>query len=120
MSITIDDLGGTSEVARLAGVAPPSVTAWRKRGIPPERCPAIERGLLGKFTCEQMCPQARWVRVPDAAWPHPAGRPLLDVVPSGQPTAGEGNDEQGGEAVHAGNVGASGSAGNLSLAEMSE
>ncbi|MFG6413819.1 YdaS family helix-turn-helix protein [Roseateles sp. DC23W] len=80
MSITIDDLGGTSEVARLARVAPPSVTAWRKRGIPPERCPDIERGLAGKFVCEQICPDTRWVRVPDPDWPHPKGRPCIDVA----------------------------------------
>lgn len=81
MSYDIDQLGGTVAVARMAGVAPPSVTAWRQRRIPADRCPDIERGSAGKATCEQLRPDVRWHRVPDAAWPwHPAGRPLIDVA----------------------------------------
>jgi hypothetical protein len=30
----IDALGGTSEVARLCDIKPPSVSDWRKHGIP--------------------------------------------------------------------------------------
>lgn len=30
----IDALGGTSETARLCEVQPPSVSEWRKKGIP--------------------------------------------------------------------------------------
>jgi DNA-binding transcriptional regulator YdaS (Cro superfamily) len=33
----IDRLGGTSEVAKLFGIKPPSVCRWRKSGIPPAR-----------------------------------------------------------------------------------
>jgi hypothetical protein len=33
----IDALGGTSEVARLCRVKPPSVSEWRTNGIPPAR-----------------------------------------------------------------------------------
>lgn len=33
-SIIIDRLGGTSETARLCEVKPPSVSEWRKTGIP--------------------------------------------------------------------------------------
>lgn len=81
MQITIDDLGGTVRVAKMAGVEAPSVTAWRKRGIPADRCPSLERGTDGRYTCEQLRPDLRWIRVPDADWPwHPAGRPLLDVA----------------------------------------
>jgi DNA-binding transcriptional regulator YdaS (Cro superfamily) len=80
MNFDLDTIGGTVAVARMAGVAPPSVTGWRKRGIPPERCPSIERGSEGRVLCEQMRPDIAWHRVPDADWPwHPAGRPLLDV-----------------------------------------
>jgi len=32
--IVIDALGGTSEVARLCDIQPPSVSEWRHRGIP--------------------------------------------------------------------------------------
>ena len=63
----------------MVGVTPPSVIDWRGR-IPKERCPAIERETAGKFTCEAMRPDVSWVRVRDAAWPHPKGRPLIDVT----------------------------------------
>jgi hypothetical protein len=33
----IDALGGTAEVARICNVRPPSVSEWRKNGIPPAR-----------------------------------------------------------------------------------
>lgn len=33
----IDALGGTAAVARLCKVKPPSVSDWRKEGIPPAR-----------------------------------------------------------------------------------
>lgn len=33
----IDKLGGTAEVARLCEVKPPSVSEWRKDGIPAAR-----------------------------------------------------------------------------------
>lgn len=33
-NIIIDRLGGTSETARLCEVKPPSVSEWRKTGIP--------------------------------------------------------------------------------------
>lgn len=33
----IDALGGTSEVARLCEVRPPSVSEWRRTGIPKSR-----------------------------------------------------------------------------------
>jgi DNA-binding transcriptional regulator YdaS (Cro superfamily) len=81
MTYDIDLLGGTVKVARMAGVAAPSVTAWRKRGIPADRCPAIEQNSAGKATCEQLRPDVSWHRVADIAWPwHPNGRPLIDVA----------------------------------------
>lgn len=33
----IDGLGGTGEVARLCEIEPPSVSEWRKKGIPNAR-----------------------------------------------------------------------------------
>lgn len=67
-------------VSKMTGVAPPSVTAWRGRGIPAERCPDIERALAGRVTCDELRPDVRWQRVPDASWPHPDGRPCIDVA----------------------------------------
>lgn len=90
MTYDLDQIGGTVAVARMAGVAPPSATAWRKRGIPPDRCPAIERGSAGKATCEQLRPDVTWHRVPDADWPwHAAGRPLIDVTRQSVPACGQ-------------------------------
>lgn len=36
-NLIIDRLGGTSEVARLCEIEPPSVSDWRKYGIPKGR-----------------------------------------------------------------------------------
>jgi DNA-binding transcriptional regulator YdaS (Cro superfamily) len=80
MDQVIDRLGGSSAVARIVGVKSPSVTEWRRRGIPADRCPALERASEGKVTCEEMRPDVVWHRVPDAEWPHPQGRPLIDVA----------------------------------------
>lgn len=75
----IDQLGGPTAVARMCGVKPPSVLEWRKRGIPQERCPDIERATAGQWRCEQLRPDVVWVRVPDPLWPHADGRPCIDV-----------------------------------------
>ena len=76
----IDNLGGTSAVARMAGVSPPTAHAYRYRGIPPERCPAIERATQGAHTVEALRPDVAWSRIADPSWPHPAGRPVIDVA----------------------------------------
>jgi len=93
MQHVIDQLGGPAAVARMVGCKPPSVIEWRKRGIPADRCPNIERASAGKVTCEQLRPDAAWHRVPDADWPwHPQGRPLIDVaraLPPATPGAGD-------------------------------
>ena len=76
----IDQLGGPAAVARMVGCKPPSVIEWRKRGIPAERCPQIERATTGAVTCAALRPDVAWTRVPDPDWPHAAGRPLIDVA----------------------------------------
>lgn len=52
----------------------------RRRPTPSERCPAIERASEGRITVEQLRPDVCWLRVPDPHWPHPAGRPCIDVA----------------------------------------
>lgn len=75
------DKVSVTELAQMTGVKPPSVTEWRVRGIPRERCPFIERGTKGAYTCEQLRPDVSWHRVPDPSWPwHIDGRPLIDVT----------------------------------------
>ena len=72
---------GVSELALMAGVRPPSVSGWRGAGVPKERCPAIERGTSGRYQCEQLRPDVRWVRIPDPDWRwHADGRPCIDVA----------------------------------------
>lgn len=76
----IDQLGGVSAVARVCGVSAPTAHAYRQRGIPPERCPAIERATQATVTVETLRPDVHWARIPDPAWPHPAGRPVIDIA----------------------------------------
>lgn len=80
MDALIDELGGTCAVANMTGVKAPSVCGWRKRGIPAERCPAIERATHGAVPVERLRPDVKWVRVADPQWPDSRGRPLLDVA----------------------------------------
>lgn len=51
-----------------------------RRKLPSGHCPAIERATNGAVTVEHLRPDVRWVRVPDPNWPHPAGRPCIDVA----------------------------------------
>lgn len=67
-------------MARLVNCKAPSVIEWRKRGIPAERCPAIERATQGAHTVEALRPDVSWIRIPDSTWPHPAGRPAIDIA----------------------------------------
>lgn len=76
--ITVSNLGGPSLVAKALGLAAPTVHGWKL--IPEARCPDIERWKNGEVTVEQMRPDKKWRRIPDPAWPHPEGRPLLDVA----------------------------------------
>jgi len=79
MSTLIASLGGPTAVARMLGIKAPSVIGWGDRP-PPDRCPAIERATAGRVPCEQLRPDVRWQRVPDPDWPHPEGRPCIDVA----------------------------------------
>lgn len=84
MSDLIKDLGGPAAVARAIGIRSPSVIDWRGR-VPPLRRPDLERAMYPKVTVEQLGDDVRWQRVPDPDWPHPGGRPCLDVAaPSGE------------------------------------
>lgn len=79
-----DERGAVRAFASRLGVPPPLLSQWmssdKPRKVPRERCPSIERATDGRVTVEQMRPDVAWVRVPDAAWPHPAGRPCIDVA----------------------------------------
>ena len=70
-----------SSIAFAIGAHSPDVSRWAAglRAVPNERCAAIEQLTAGVVTCEEMRPDIAWVRVPDPAWPHPGGRPAIDV-----------------------------------------
>jgi DNA-binding transcriptional regulator YdaS (Cro superfamily) len=79
MSDIIKDLGGPTAVARMLGIKAPSVVGWGGR-IPVERRVAIERAAYPRFTVESAGDDVMWQRIPDPEWPHPEGRPCIDVA----------------------------------------
>lgn len=74
--------GGVARLAEQIGVHPVLVSQWANgvRPIPAERCPAIERATDGAVVVEEMREDVIWVRVSDADWPHPNGRPCIDAA----------------------------------------
>lgn len=86
MSTPLSDIGTPTEIARMLGIKVPSVIGWNGRP-PAERCPALERGTDARFTVEQLRPDITWTRVPDPDWPHPEGRPCIDVAAPAKATA---------------------------------
>ena len=58
-----------------------------RRPLPAEHCPGIERATAARVPCEQLRPDITWLRVPDPEWPHPGGRPCIDVAPPAKPAA---------------------------------
>lgn len=79
MKNLINELGGPSAVARMLNIKAPSVLGWGGR-VPAERCPGIELAMAGKVTVEEIRPDVAWRRFSDPEWPHPAGRPCIDVM----------------------------------------
>lgn len=75
-------VGGQAALARLIGARQQQVWNWAnlQRQVPAERANAIERATDGRIQVEQLRPDVRWVRVPDPSWPHPGGRPCIDVA----------------------------------------
>lgn len=78
------EIGGQSALAKRLGCTPPMVNQWLRsvRPIPRESAAEIERITGGKVSCEDLLPNVAWVRVPDPDWPHPGGRPCVDVAAS--------------------------------------
>lgn len=75
-------VGGPASLARAVQVSPPMVTQWLRgiRSVSPDRCPQIERATRGAVQVEALRPDVAWSRIPDADWPHPDGRPVIDVA----------------------------------------
>ncbi len=74
--------GRQSAIALVIECQPQLVWQWSRgvRAVPQERCPAIERATEGNVTADELRPDIRWARVPDPNWPHPDGRPTIDVA----------------------------------------
>jgi hypothetical protein len=79
MNDPINDLGGPTAVAKMLCIKAPSVVQWKGR-IPAERRVDLERVAYPKFWVERAGDDVRWQRVPDPEWPHPDGRPCIDVA----------------------------------------
>lgn len=82
--------GAAAKLAKLLDVPPALISQWtadeRPRQVPAPRCVAIELATDGAVTCEEMRPDVLWVRMRDRKWPHPKGRPLVDLrIPATKP-----------------------------------
>jgi DNA-binding transcriptional regulator YdaS (Cro superfamily) len=58
------------------------VSQWKtgERPVSLVHCGAIERETAGVVSVQELRPDVSWHRIPDASWPHPGGRPLVDVA----------------------------------------
>ena len=72
--------GRAAALSRQTGFSPIMISLYRarRRGVPPAKCPIIERLSGAQVTCEELRPDLPWARLPDPSWPHPQGRPVLD------------------------------------------
>jgi DNA-binding transcriptional regulator YdaS (Cro superfamily) len=86
----IDLLGGTTAVARLLGVRPPSVHEWRSKGMPRDKrvliAVDIERKTAGRLRRWHTCPDD-WHRI----WPELIGTEGAPMFVATQPTTSEVN-----------------------------
>ena len=64
--------GRMTAMAEHMGVNKTAVWGWKVHGVPAARMRAVRDFTGGEVTLEDM--------VPDPAWPHPAGRPVIDVA----------------------------------------
>lgn len=84
----MDLLGGGSPTAIAKSLGDPItrqvIEYWVVKGyVPADRAPMVEQrtASLGELIeVEALCPDRHWQRIKDKAWPHPKGRPLLDVA----------------------------------------
>ena len=73
--------GRQAELARVLKCPPPLIFQWARsvRPVPYMRCLQLEHATGGHVTCEEMRPDIAWCRVRDRKWPHPQGRPFVEV-----------------------------------------
>lgn len=61
-------VGGRSQLADALRCGVTALGNWKRRGVPAERCPTIERITERQVTCEEMRPDVEWhvLRTADA------------------------------------------------------
>jgi DNA-binding transcriptional regulator YdaS (Cro superfamily) len=64
------DRGRLTAVAAHFGLSQSAVSQWRTNGVPPGRMKAVRDFTDGAVTLDEMLP----------TWPHPDGRPCIDVA----------------------------------------
>lgn len=81
-------VGSQSALAAAIGVTPPMVNQWIKgeRPVPPRNCAGIERVTKGVITVDRLL-DGPWARIKDRRWPHPKGRPVLDIAATAKEAA---------------------------------
>ncbi len=86
--------GGVKRLAEALGVPASLISQWAKgeedrelgriepqgRPVPEDRAASIEFATGFTVRVETLCPDTRWQRVRDPAWPH--GKPLIDKTPT--------------------------------------
>lgn len=63
----ISILKGTANLARAIGVEPNVVSNWKKRGVPVEVCPLIERATDRKVLSEELNDSVDWAYIRESA-----------------------------------------------------
>ena len=56
----ISAVGSLSALSELLGESPQTVSNWRSRQVPADRCPSIERATHGAVRCEELRPDVDW------------------------------------------------------------
>ena len=56
----ISTVGSLSALSELLGESPQTVSNWRSRQVPADRCPSIERATHGAVRCEELRPDVYW------------------------------------------------------------
>ena len=87
----VAERGRQTALAAQIKAQPQLVWQWANgvKAVPSERCGDIELASEGAVTCEELRPDVHWHRVVDGAWPHPMGRPLIDITHGLREQAGE-------------------------------
>lgn len=79
----VDIMGSQAALARRLHISASTVNEWVQgaRQVPTAQCVRVERITQGRVTADALRADVNWLRIPDPSWPHPKGRPLVDLAP---------------------------------------